>query len=196
MTTKEFMKKLLVTGALIYTAISACSLIISALIMGDSESVTEAGGQFINLTTHIFMLVFAYFASLGVCISSLESVPSSAKPFIEGFGYIGGFFFFLVLPLKRGFTGSIMLTVSFALVYIIVKVLIGIITYDENQGRTKPVHNKKKKGGANRPSVKSAKPEAEKAKIDKVKPEKVKTVKPQKMKDEEYTSLFTSNSDK
>ena len=191
MNTKEFIKKLLVTGALIFTAISACSLIISALIMGDSESVTESGGQFINIKTHLFMLVFGYFASLAICISKLESIPSPARPFIEGFGYIGGFFFFLVLPLKRGFTGSIMLTVSFAIIYIIVKVLISIIAYDENQGRTKPTHNKKKKGGANKPAtVEKSVPSS------KVKSEKAKAEKPKKMKDEEYTSLFSSNSNK
>ena len=191
MNKKEFAKKLLITGALIYTALSACSLIISALIMGDSDSVTQSGGQFINITTHLFMLVFAYFASLGICLSHLESVPSSAKPFIEGFGFIGGFFFFLVLPLKRGFTGSIMLTVSFALIYIVIRVLISIIAYDEHQGRTKPTHNKKKKGGTSKPataekSTQSSKPKAEKATAEK----------PKKMKDEEYTSLFSSKSDK
>lgn len=192
MNTKEFIKKLLVTGALIYTGISACALIVSALVMGDSESVTQSSGQFINITTHLFMLVFAYFASLGICISKLDSVPSSAKPFIEGFGYIGGFFFFLVLPLKRGFTGSVMLTVSFAIIYIIVRVLISIIAYDEHQGRVKPVHDKKKKNSG------SGKPAAAEKPIQKSKPnsEKVKAQKPKKMKDEEYTSLFSSKSDK
>ena len=190
MNTKEFIKKLLVTGAVIYTAISACALIISALVMGDSESVTETGGQFINITTHLFMLVFAYFSSLSICISKLDSVPSSAKAFIEGFGFIGGFFFFLVLPLKRGFTGSVMLTVSFAIVYIIVKTLISIITYDEKQGRIKPEHSKNKNNsGANKPaSTKTAQKTS--------KPKKEKAEKPKKMKDEEYTSLFTSKSDK
>lgn len=192
MNKKEFAKKLLTFGALIYTAISACSLIISALVMGDSESVTQNSGQFINITTHLFMLIFAYFASLAICISKLDSVPSSAKPFIEGFGFIGGFFFFLVLPLKRGFTGSIMLTVSFAVVYVIVKALISIITYDEKQGRTKPIHDKKKKNtGANKPAT-AEKP----AQKSKPQTEKVKAEKPKKMKEEEYTNLFSSKSDK
>lgn len=192
MNTKEFIKKLLVTGALIYTGISACALILSALVMGDSESVTQSSGQFINITTHLFMLVFAYFASLSICISKLDSIPSSAKPFIEGFGYIGGFFFFLVLPLKRGFTGSIMLTISFAVVYIIVKVLISIITYDEHQGRTKPVHDKKKKNVSSGKLTATDKPNQK----SKTGSEKVKAEKQKKMKDEEYTSLFSSKSDK
>ena len=59
MNKKEFAKSILTTGAIIYTAISAAVLIISALLMGDSNSVTESGGQFLNISTHLFILVFS-----------------------------------------------------------------------------------------------------------------------------------------
>ena len=180
MNKKEFAKSTLISGAIIYTAISAAVLIISALLMGDSDSVTEAGGKFINVSTHLFILVFSFFASIASNVCKLEKIPASAKVFIHAFGYIGGFFFFLVLPLKRGFSGSIKLTVAFAIGYIIVKTLISIITYDEKGGKEK--------------MQKAAKASANKSKSSS---HAVSAKKPQKkMKDEEYTSLFTPKSDK
>ena len=103
----------------------------------------------------------------------------------EGFhigtlGIMGGFLFFLVLPLKRGFSGSVKLTVIFAIAYIVVKTLISIITYDENGGKTKNVKNSSGK--------KSSKPQ-------KTAPAPTKSTKAtKKMKDEEYTRLFTPKS--
>ena len=180
MNKKEFAKSTLYTGAMIYTAISAAVLIISALLMGDSNAVTESGGKFINISTHLFILVFAFFASIASNICKIEKIPESAKIFIHAFGYIGGFLFFLVLPLKRGFSGSVKLTVIFAIAYIVVKTLISIITYDENGGKTKNVKNSSGK--------KSSKPQ-------KTAPAPTKSTKAtKKMKDEEYTSLFTPKS--
>lgn len=183
MNKKEFAKSILTTGAIIYTAISAAVLIISALLMGDSNSVTESGGQFLNISTHLFILVFSFFASATTSICKLDKIPESAKVFIHAFGYIGGFFFFLVLPLKRGFSGSIKLTLAFAIGYIIIKTLISIITYDEKGGKEKAQKDAKSNSGkknSTKPAPAQKKPQ---------KPSK-------KMKDEEYTSLFTSKSDK
>lgn len=181
MNKKEFAKSTLYTGAIIYTAISAAVLIISALLMGDSNAVTESGGKFINISTHLFILVFAFFASITSNICKIEKISDAAKIFIHAFGYIGGFLFFLVLPLKRGFSGSVKLTVIFAIGYIIVKTLISIITYDEKGGKEKK--NAKNTSGKNSSKQKKTAPTS-------AKPTKA----TKKMKDEEYTSLFTPKS--
>ena len=131
-----------------------------------------------------FILIFSFFASLATNICKLEKVPASAKIFIQAFGYIGGFFFFLVLPLKRGFSGSIKLLFTFAIIYVVVKTLIAIIVYDENGGKEKKNQHKEKSSGAT------------KSKPANVKPTPAKPQKSKKMKDEEYTSLFSSKSDK
>lgn len=182
MNKKEFAKGVFIKGALLYTLVSACILIISALVTGDSGQVTETGGQFLKISTHLFLLIYAYIASLASNICKIEKIPYSAKLFIHAAGYIGGFFFFFVLPLNRGFSGSVMLTLGFAAAYVIVRVLISIITYDEKGAKQNASDKSSKKSSTVSNSNSSAKV--------------TKKSKPAKMKDEEYTSLFSSKSSK
>ena len=77
--------------------------------------------------------------------------------------------------------GSVKLTVIFAIGYIIVKTLISIITYDEKGGKEKK--NAKNTSGKNSSKQKKTAPTS-------AKPTKA----TKKMKDEEYTSLFTPKS--
>lgn len=181
MNKKEFAKGVLITGALLYTFLSACILIISALVMGNSGQVTEIGGQFLKISTHLFLLAYAYIASLASNICKIEKIPYSAKLFIHAAGYICGFFFFFVLPLKRNFSGSVMLTLGFAVAYVIVRVLISIITYDE-------------KGAKQNASTKSSKKNDSASKNKTAQASK--KSRPGKMKDEEYTNLFSTKNSK
>lgn len=180
MNKKEFAKGILTTGAIIYTAVSAAVLIITALLLGDSDSVSESAAQYITISNYLYILVFSFFASIATNICKLDKISASSKIFIHAFGYIGGFFFFFMLPKKAGFTSTITLTLAFAVGYIIIRALIHIITYDEKSGKEKMQKIEKASSKS-----KSAKPTTTKsAKVQK------------KMKDEEYVSLFTSKSDK
>ena len=181
MNKKEFAKNILTTCAIIYTVVSLSFLIISALLLGDTDSIAESTGKFITISNYLFIFAFALFASIASNICKLDKIPDSAKIFINAFGYIGGFFFFIVLPKKQGFTGTVTITLMFAVGYIILKTLIHIITYDEKGGKEKMQKMEK----ASMTKNKSAKPAHTKS---------AKTQK--KMKDEEYVSLFSSKSDK
>lgn len=182
MKTKETLKRFFLTGAVLYTIMSACILIISALNMGDSSAVSDTSAHYLNVSTHLFLLLFAYFASLGVCLAKSDIIPKSARIFIEAFGFIGGFFFFFVLPMKRGFSGSVMLTIGFAVAYVIIRTLICIILYDEKEGPKKAAE-----AAAKNASEKQMKAQNASAKSKKTQ---------KKMKDEEYVSLFSDKSDK
>lgn len=183
MNKKQFAKNVFTTGAILYTVVSVAFLIISALLLGDSDSISESMGRFITISNYLFILAFAFFASIASNICKLDKIPDSAKVFINAFGYIGGFFFFIVLPKKQGFTGAVTITLLFAVGYIILKTLIHIITYDEKGGKEK--------------MQKMEKASATKNKSKNVTPAPKKNAKTQKkMKDEEYVSLFSSKSDK
>lgn len=180
MNKKEFAKNILTTCAIIYTVVSLSFLVISALLLGDTDSIAESTGKFITISNYLFIFAFALFASIASNICKLDKIPDSAKIFINAFGYIGGFFFFIVLPKKQGFTGAVTITLMFAVGYIILKTLIHIITYDEKGGKEKM--QKMEKASITKSKNKPAPQKSAKAQ--------------KKMKDEEYVSLFSSKSDK
>ena len=168
MTTKEFFKKTFNLTAIVYTIASAI-IVLGALLAGaDGNGMMKVT----DVKTHLFLFLFSFASSLSITISKSEGVPSSAKYFVECGGMTLSFLLFVVLPKDNmKFSTAIGWIFGFICAYVLVRVVISILKYDEKSmsKKVKTANKKAKKAHNHTPSNKNKKAE------------------------EEYTSLFSSN---
>ena len=170
MSTKEFFKKTFNLMAIVYTVASAI-IVLGALMAGADETGLM---KVTDVKTHLFLFLFSFFSALGIVIARSPKV-SSVKYLIEGGSMTVSFLLFIVLP-KRNmkFTTACGWVLGFIVAYVLVKVIISILVYDEKSG--------KKKAKANKKPVKENQKKTAAVSGGKNKP-----------KDAEYTSLFSSD---
>lgn len=172
MSTKEFFKKAFNLTAIVYTITSAI-IVLGALFAGADESGMM---KVTDVKTHLFMFLFAFFSALSIMLSKLKGVASFAKYFVEGGGMSLSFLLFIVIPKDNmNFTKACGWTLGFIIAYVLVRVVISIMVYDE-----KSTNRKVKE------SQKASKKKAKKAREDALNGKNKKNA-------EEYTSLFSSD---
>ena len=168
MTTKEFFKKTFNLTAIVYTIASAI-IVLGALLAGaDGSGMMKVT----DVKTHLFLFLFSFASAISNTISNSKSVPSSAKYFVECGGMTLSFLLFVVLPKNNmKFSTAIGWIFGFVCAYVLVRVVISILKYDEKSmsKKVKVANKKAKKSHNSTPTNKNKKAE------------------------EEYTSLFSSN---
>ncbi len=173
MKTKDFIKKIFNLTAIVYTITSAI-VVLGALFAGADETGMM---KVTDVKTHLFLFLFAFFSGLSISLSRLDKVSSGAKYFVEGGGMTISFLLFVVLP-KDGiqFVTACGWVLGFIVVYVLTRVVISIMKYDEKSSSKKV-----------RANAKSTREKAKKTRED--------ALYGKNKKDEaEYTSLFSSNS--
>lgn len=136
MKAKQIFKNILFWGALYYTVITALLIVINLLMRGDSAQVV------IDPTQFLLVLLFSYIAAGCSRIAAIDTLPRSLGVLISAVGHIGGFFLCLVLPSNTGFTGSVIITLLFAIAYAIVAVTVALV---KKRNGTAPQSNATKK---------------------------------------------------
>ncbi len=172
MSAKEFFKKAFNLTCIVYTITSAI-IILGALFAGADETGLM---QVTDVKTHLFLFLFSFFSALSIVLARLKGVASFAKYFVEGGGMALSFLLFVVLPkADMNFIKACGWTFGFIIGYIITRVVISIIAYDE-KSQSKKVKASKK---ADKQKAKKAREDAFNGKTKKT--------------EEEYTSLFSPN---
>lgn len=169
MNTKNSIKKIFSLMAAIYTVASAI-IVLGALMAGADETGLM---KVTDVKTHLFLFLFSFFSALSVAFARSPKV-SSVKYLIEGGGMSLSFLLFIVLPKNMKFTTSCGWLFGFIVAYVLVKVVISILVYDEKSGKKPSKSNKKAT-------------KEKKTNTDAVSRPKT------KQKDAEYTSLFSSD---
>ena len=172
MNTKEFFKRAANLTAVVYTITSAI-IVLGALFAG------SGGAGMMKVTdvkTHLFLFLFSIFSGMSITLSKHPKVASSAKYFVEGGGMTLSFLLFVVLP-KDGmkFAKACGWLFGFIIAYILVRVVISIMVYDEKSTKKNVKTNQKNTRA-------KAKKVREDAILGKNKKDEV-----------EYTSLFSSD---
>ncbi len=171
MTTKEFFRKAFNLTAIVYT-ITSLIIVIGALLAGADETGMM---KVTDVKTHLFLFLFSFFSALSITFAKFPKV-SSVKYLVEGGGMTLSFLFFVVLPKANiTFTTACGWLLGFIVAYILTRVVISIMKYDEKSTKKRVKANQR----ATRAKTKKAREDALNGK--------------NKNADQEYTSLFSSD---
>ena len=171
MNTKGFFKKALNLTAIVYT-ITSLVIVLGALFAGADETGMM---KVTDVKTHLFLFLFSFVSAISIAVAKLPKL-SSAKYLVEGGGMSLSFLLFVVLPKSNiKFPTACGWLFGFIVAYILVRVVISIMVYDEKSAGKKVKTNQKK-----------SQPKAKKSHED--------VSSPKNKKDEvEYTNLFSSD---
>lgn len=129
----QAIKKILFWGAIYYTVITVFLSLI-CVIMNDEGNVLTKPERFLEV------FLFSFIAATASVVYYENILPRTLGIAIHFLGYVGGFFFCLVLPSKSEFSSSVVIMCIYTIVYAILSAL--IITSRKKKlksdARTKP----------------------------------------------------------
>ena len=114
------LKRIINLGAVYFTAISGV-LLIFAWMFGESFSMLEP-------SKFLFIMLFSFVCSLGTAINESELMGHVANRVCHAICYIGGFFFCIILPYKKGFTFAVISLALFSAGYAAVCIIKSIVS--------------------------------------------------------------------
>ena len=135
MDNKSILKSFVARGAVIYTALSTCLIVLSMLVSENASVKILVPKQF------LFLLLFSFVLSLGGVFLKIYSLPSVWPRVLHALCFIGGFALFLLLCGVK-FAPLIISDAVFALIYLIF-IFIATRKKNSHEASQKKQRNKK-----------------------------------------------------